>query len=265
MKLKRTLSRAMGAALIAIAMTGCKAPQDVAYFQDIADIQTVMTTAPQTIKAEPHDQLMIVVSSKDQSLANLFNLHVYAKRLGQETTREEMCIYTISEKGTIDFPVLGELKVGGMTREEIAGFIKGELMGRELVKDPVVTVQMMSSGISVLGEVNHPGRISIPKDQLTLIEGLALAGDLGLQGERRNILVMRRNGDKMESYRVDITNGKELMSSPVYYLKQGDVIYVEPNNQLKRQTKINGNNVLSASFWVSIASLLATVAVLFTK
>lgn len=266
MKFKRILQNALICASFAVALTGCKTPQDVAYFQDITNAQVIESTnQDHAIKVEPHDQLSIVVSSKDPALASIFNLNVFSTRVGQEASRDELSLYTVSSKGTIDFPVLGELQVGGMTREEISGFIKGELMGRDLVKDPVVSVEIMSAGISVLGEVKSPGKFDFTKDQMTLLEGLALAGDIGLLGQRDNILVIRHEGDRIENYRVDITNAKELMSSPAYYLKQGDVVYVEPNNMLKRQTKINGNNVLSASFWVSIASLLTTVAVLFTK
>lgn len=258
--------KVLAMALAAVALTGCKTPQDVAYLQDITDTYVIESGHhAQSIKAEPHDQLSIVVTSKDPELSSLFNLSAYNKRNGKEASREEHSVYTVSSKGTIDVPALGEIYVAGMTREEIASFIKGDLIGKELVKDPVVTVEFMNSDISVLGEVKSPGRYDFDKDQMTLLEGLALAGDIALQGKRDNILVVRRNGDKTENYRVDITNSKELMNSPAYYLKQGDVIYVEPNNMLKRQTKINGNNVLSASFWVSIASLLTTVAVLFKK
>lgn len=280
MELNRIISKGICMAVAAFALTGCKTPQDVAYFQDITDAQTIeLSSQSQSIKVEPHDKLSITVSSKDPALAQLFNLNVVTNRLGQGASvngtgtptrnygvsSEGLNAYTVSKDGTIDFPVLGELKVAGMTRQELSGFIKGELMGKELVKDPVVTVEFINTGISVLGAVNSPGRYDINTDQLTILEGLALAGDLHIQGQRSNILVMRRNGDKIENHRVDITDSKKLMTSPVYFLKQGDVIYVEPNNQLKRQTNINGNNVLSASFWVSIASLATTVAVLFVK
>ena len=167
--------------------------------------------------------------------------------------------------GTIDFPVLGKLKIEGMTRSELAGFIKGELMGKELVKDPVVTVEFLNTGFSVMGEVNNAGRFDINKDQLNILEALSLAGDLTIQGQRENVAVVRTDRDGVHTYRVDLTNFVELTKSPAYYIKQGDVIYVEPNGVRKRQATVNGNNVLSASFWVSVASLLTSVAVLIFK
>lgn len=280
MKPIRILTKALCMASLILALSGCSTPKDVAYFQDITGTMvTGQSPQPSFIRVEPHDKLSIVVSSKDPELAKLFNLDVVTNRTGQgapvngtgtqarsySVTSEGISSYTVSSEGTIDFPVLGELKVAGMTRQELAGFIKGELMGRELVKDPVVTVEFISTGISVLGVVGKPGRYDINTDQLTLLEGLALAGDIGIQGQRDNVFVMRRNGDTTESYRIDLTDSKSLMASPAYYLKQGDVIYVEPNNQMKRQTKTNGNNVLSASFWVSVASLLTSVALIFVK
>lgn len=171
----------------------------------------------------------------------------------------------MSSEGTIDFPVLGVLKVEGMSRSELAGFVKGELIGRELVKDPVVTVEFLNTGFSVMGEVNRTGRYDINKDRLNILEALSLAGDLTIQGQRENVIVVREEKDGIHTYRVDLTNFKSLSSSPAYYIKQGDIIYVEPNSVRKRQTTVNGNNILSAGFWVSVASLLTSVAVLVFK
>ncbi|MDE6636887.1 MAG: polysaccharide biosynthesis/export family protein, partial [Muribaculaceae bacterium] len=171
----------------------------------------------------------------------------------------------VSAEGTIDFPILGVLKVEGMTRNELAAFIKGEIMGRGQLKDPVVTVEFINTGVSVLGEVERPGRYDLNSDVLTIVEALSLAGDLTIQGQRENIKVLRQNGDKIQEITVDITDTKKLLQSPAYYLKQGDVVYVEPNNLRKRQTRVNSNNVLNVSFWLSVASLLTTAAVLFKK
>ncbi len=152
-----------------------------------------------------------------------------------------------------------------MTRGELAAFIKGELMGRELVKDPVVTVEFLSAGFSVMGEVNRPGKFNFNKDQLTILEAIAMAGDLGIQGKRENVAIVRHEVDGVHTYRVDLTNFSELVKSPAYYVRQDDVIYVEPNNVKKRQTTANGNNLISAGFWVSLASVLASIAVLIFK
>lgn len=247
----------LGVLLLGIA--GCSAPKDVAYFQDLSEAVVTIPPVTQTV-VEPSDKLTISVKSKDAQLVNLFNLTLPGDRMGDGYSE-----YTITQDGTIDFPVLGTLKVVGMTRSELAAFIKGELMGRGLVKDPVVTVEFLNAGFSVLGEVNAPGKFQFNKDQITILEALSMAGDLNIQGQRDNVAVVRQGQDGIHTYRIDLTNFSELSKSPAYYIKQNDVIYVEPNGIRKRQTTANGNNILSAGFWVSIASLLTSVAVLIFK
>lgn len=237
----------------------CSTPKNVSYFQDLTETVMPVPTAIQT-KVEPSDKLSIIVKSKDPRLVNLFNLTLPGDRVGDGYSQ-----FTVSPSGTIDFPVLGTLEVAGMTRSELAAFIKGELIGRDLAKDPVVTVEFLNAGFSVMGEVNRPGKFNFNKDHLTLLEALSMAGDLGIQGQRENVAVVRHEKDGVHTYRVDLTNFSELVKSPAYYVHQDDVIYVEPNGVKKRQTTVNGNNIISASFWVSIASLLTTVAVLVFK
>ena len=257
-----------------IILTGCSTPKDVAYFQDT--VETVIPISnPQQIRIEPNDKLSIIVKSVDSKLSNMFNLPIYTERVGRmsETVTgadqsmlgnytnisEGMSFYTVSPEGFIDFPVLGNLYVKGMTRSELSGFIKGELMGKDLVKDPIVTVEFLNLGVSIMGEVNSPGRYSIKEDQVNILEALSMAGDLTIQGKRENVAVLREESDGLHSYRVDLTNFQELAGSPAYYLKQGDIIYVEPNDIRKRETTNNGNNVLSTSFWISAAGLLTSV------
>lgn len=269
-------------AVLAIVLASCSTPKNVAYFQGVenGEILEYAAQSANLIKVQPYDKLSIVVNSKDPNLAQLFNLKVvsnYASpRLPQSGTgstfrdytigaQEGVSAYTVSAEGTIDFPVLGVLKVEGMTRNELAAFIKGEIIGRGQIKDPIVTVEFVNVGVSVLGEVNAPGRYDLNADVLTVVEALALAGDMTIQGQRENVTVLRREGDKTREYTIDLTDTKKMLQSPAYYLKQGDVVYVEPNNMKKRYTKANANNVMNVSFWLSVASLLTTAAVLFKK
>ncbi len=263
--------------ILILATVSCGAPKNIAYFQDT--VEAVVPAESGQIKIAPLDKLSIIVKSKDPALSSLFNLSVSADRLGLDTpingtgsvingssfTSQGISSYTVTPEGTIDFPVLGVLKIEGMTRSELAGFIKGELMGKELVKDPVVTVEFINTGFSVMGEVNKAGRYDINKDKLNVLEALSLAGDLTIQGKRDNIKVVREENDGVHTYKIDLTNLTELTKSPAYYIRQGDIIYVEPNGVRKRQATVNGNNVLSAGFWVSVASLLTSVAVLIFK
>lgn len=263
-----------------LALTGCTTPKDVAYFQDLDTAVITESAQRRAIRVQPEDKLSIIVNSKDPALAALFNLPVLTNRIGQnnsysgtgaqirnyQTSQSEgIASYTVDPQGDIDFPVLGKIHIAGMTRSEVAGFIKGELMGRDLVKDPTVTVEFLNTGVSVMGEVLAPGRYDMNRDNITILEALSLAGDLTIQGKRDNVMVIREEDGQLKTYRVDLTNGQQLMSSPAFYLKQDDIVYVEPNGVRKRQTTVNGNTALSASFWVSVASLLTSVAVLIFK
>lgn len=257
-------------------LTGCT-PKNIAYFQDIETLMPAeVTDKPITIK--PEDKLSIVVHSKDDQLSKLFNLPVVATNVTSSASVADagtlrssngiqagMSVYTVDPAGDIEFPILGKIHIGGMTRSEIAGFIKGELMGRDLVKDPTVTVEFLNVGINVLGDVRNPGRIEVNRDHLTLLDALALAGDLNITGRRDNVTVIREEKGKRNVYRIDLTKSEQAMKSPGFMLQQNDVIVVEPNDWQKRQTTTNGNTTLSASFWLSVASLLASVAVLIFK
>ena len=254
-----------------LVLGGCGTPKDVAYFQDIT-VDSTIKSEPQQIKIEPNDKLMITVKTMDPTLSALFNLQVFTDRTeiipynsaGGNATQNTVSSqgvskYTVTPEGYIDFPLLGKLKVAGMTRSELSGFIKGELMGKELAKDPVVTVEFINMAVSMLGEVSRPGRYDLNQDQINIIEAISMAGDLTLQGKRENIKVLRETEEGIQTYNIDLTNFKEMTESPAYYLKQGDIVYVEPNDLKKRQTTNNGNNVLSTGFWISVASLLTSV------
>lgn len=253
-------------------LTSCHTPKDVAYFQDVTT-EGIIIPQNGEIKIEPNDKMSIVVKTMDPSLSALFNLSTVTDRIGETTTfntgsgtlrtssaqSSGISKYTVSPDGTIDFPVLGVIKVAGMTRSELSGFIKGELMGKDLAKDPVVTVEFVNMGVSMLGEVARPGMYDINQDKISIVEAISMAGDLTLQGKRENISVIREENGVAKNYKVDLTNFKELTESPVYYLKQGDIVYVEPNDMRKRQTTTNGNNVYTTGFWISVASLLTSV------
>lgn len=266
-----------GALLAGVSLLGggCATPKNVSYFQDLDNATMIQAQAMQSIRVRPYDKLSIVVSSKDPAISALFNLPVMTNRLGQGTVdtgaavarsytgqSEGMSSYTVSPEGTINFPVLGELKVSGMTRAELQGFIEGELEGRNLVKDPTVIVEFLNTGVTVLGEVAKAGRYDVNRDQITILDAIAFAGDLDIQANRKNIKVLRNVNGKTQVYILDITNGKQLMQSPAYYLQQDDIVYVEPNNYRKRATTVNGNTTLSAGFWISVVSVCSSLAVL---
>jgi len=248
---------------------GCSASRKIAYMQDVrSDVRREVATIPVT--AQPGDKISIVINSKNPELADMFNLPIMAHRIGQSMNsnynyNQQVSCYTVDSNGNIDFPILGELQVEGLKREKIASYIKNELVRKNQVKDAVVIVEFLNMGVSVMGEVNRPGRFGIDRDYLTLLDALSMAGDLTIYGKRENVLVIRKENGGETFYRVNLCDAKSLHTSPVYYLKQNDIVYVEPNDVRARQSTLNGNNVRTASFWMSLASLLTTLGVLIFK
>ena len=152
-----------------------------------------------------------------------------------------------------------------MTRDQVADYIRRELIGRDLVKDPVVIVQFMNLSVAVLGEVKSPGRVPIEKDKITILDAIADAGDLTIDGERTNVKIIRTDGAKQSVYEVDLTDANSVYNSPVFYLQQDDVVYVTPNNKARRGSTVNGNTLQTYAFWMSLATFLMSIGVLVFK
>lgn len=254
---------------LALLAIGCGSIKDVSYFQDVRSEDSVRTVKPYVIAFQPGDKFSIIVSSKDPKLAALFNKPIVTYQAGSSmangSSYNQVSLYTVDSNGDIDFPVLGNIHAAGQTREQLAALIKGMLIGRDLVKDPVVTIDYGSMYFSVIGEVSHPGQYTIDHDQITLLDAISKAGDLTIYGLRDSVMVMREFNGKQVSYTADLTNWKKLTSSPAYYIHQNDVVYIKPNTTRKRQRTVNGNTVTSTSFWTSIASLLTSISVLLFK
>lgn len=260
--MKKTLIFAAVLALLA----SCATTKQVAYFQDSEDVTPAVAPKP-SIKIQPGDEISIVVNCPTAKVTSQFNLPVVSKRLGLDTDEatsngNETSGYTVGSDGRIDFPVLGRIPVAGKTREQIAGLIKDELIAREQVKEIVVTVDYVNLSYHVLGEVTRPGRFAITKDGMTITEALAAAGDLTINGQRKDVKVLRNENGKQQTYVLDLTSSENVLASPAYYLQQNDVVYVEPNKMRKRQATVNGNILVSASSWMSFASLVASAVIL---
>ena len=129
-------------------------------------------------------------------------------------------------------------------------------MSKKLVLDPIVTVEYANQQISILGEVNKPGKININRDQITILDAIAMAGDLKIEGLRNNITVLRQEGDTQKIYEMDLTSAESVYSSPAYYLQQNDIVYVKPNHKRAGTADINSNTLRSTSFWMSLASFV---------
>lgn len=253
-----------------IVLASCQTPANVTYFQDLEDGGTFTIPELKEILVEPGDKISIVVNSKDPELSDMFNLSIVSHRVGytNETytsANQQVSCYTVDGAGEIDFPIVGKLAVAGLNRESIAKLVKETLAERGLLNDAVVTVEFANLCISVLGEVKNPGRYNIERDHVTILDAISKAGDLTINGERENILVIREVDGEQVAYRLDITSAASLSTSPAYFIQQNDVIYVTPNEMRIRQSTVNGNNLRSSSFWISIGSLLTSIATLLVS
>lgn len=248
--------------IAAILLLGsCSTPQNITYFPDLYTGSIVQAEQMLDIRVLPDDKLSITVKTQDEELTKLFNLSM--NQINNTGSDNSGVYYTVDSRGDIEFPLLGKIHIAGLTREQVAEKIANDLIKADLVKEPIVIVEYRNTGVAVLGAVRAPGRYEFNRDHLTVIDGIALAGDLTMNGLRENILVMRNVGDgKREAYRVNLLDAQALASSPAFYLQQDDIIYVEPNDKSKRETTPLGNSPYTPSFWISLGSFAVTIATL---
>ena len=272
-KLVKTFASGACSLLVAFMLFSCATPDKIAYFQDTAGQDKTINLPQATIRLQPGDMISIVVNTKDPESAGMLNLPYITTRLGAasregSSNNAQMSGYTLDPNGDVDFPIVGKINLKGLTRSEASAKVKKVLLENHLVSDvfnPVVTVEFMNLGISIMGEVARPGHFALNKDNLNILDALSMAGDLTIYGNRENVRVIRTEGDVQKTYNVDLTSAESTLNSPVYYLKQDDIIYVEPNDVKMRQSTVNGNNVRSSSFWISVASLLTTITLFFIR
>ena len=258
--MKKNLFLAAGLVLL---LGACSTPKQITYFQDSDNVNGARIAAPKEITIKPKDKISILVNCKSQELTSLFNLPQVSYSIGQGSGGSNNASgYTVDENGYINFPVLGKISVAGMTRNQIAEKIKNELERQGQATGAIVTVEYLNLSYQVLGEVSRPGTFSINKDATTILDAIGNAGDLTIYGKRENVKLLRNNNGRQETYVVDLCSTQSLISSPAYYLQQNDVIYVEPNDVMARTSTVNGNNIRSTSFWISLASLAASTSLI---
>ena len=235
--------------------------KNINYMQDVQQDTVMAMKSSEGILVQPKDMISIVVSHRDPELAAMFNLTNASYQAGGETRMSgtyRLLGYSVDNSGDIDFPIVGKIHVGGMNRWEVAQTVKNELEGRNLLRDAVVTVEFLNFQISVLGEVSRPGTYTISGDKINLLQALSLAGDMTIFGRRDNIQVTREENGKRHVYVVDVRS-TDLYESPAYYLRQNDIVYVEPNKVRAGQSTINENSFRSVSFWTALASSTLTI------
>ncbi|MFS4481919.1 polysaccharide biosynthesis/export family protein [Hyunsoonleella sp. 2307UL5-6] len=248
---KRQIRFALYFCSIFLIFTSCGSRQDIVYFQNAKDFETIVDTDTFTPKFKVNDIVSIYVSTFDLEAVKPFNLS-----RGSEASAIPVPIdYLVDNDGNIDYPVLGKIKLLGLTVEESKELLKEKLS--EYLKDPIINIRILNFRVSILGEVRVPGRYSISGERITLLEAIALAGDLTIKGKRDNITVIRDFQGTKTYTKVDLTN-KELFNSPVYYLTQNDIVYVEPNKSAISTSTLDSRTTTA----ISIASILITSTII---
>lgn len=238
-----------------ILILSCASKKDIVYFQDTGNFETQVIANTFVSKFKIDDLVSIHVSSLNPEASAPFNLFRGANEGG---FRPEQVNYLVDQSGEIDFPVIGKLKISGLSPDELRLLLRERLS--EYLKDPIINIRLHNFSITVLGEVNSPGTYPVDGEQITILEALGLARDLTIRGVRENVLVIRDfNGTKVYT-RVDLTS-KKIVKSPVYYLTQNDVIYVEPNKSGISASALDNR----ATIAISLVSLLITSTILITR
>ena len=248
-------------------LASCQSYKKVPYLQDSEVVgQSVQQEALYDARIMPKDQLTIMVSCTNPELAAPFNLTATGSTgltsgSSQSTSQSSQQTYLVDNEGTINFPVLGTLKVGGLTKKEVEQMIVEKL--KPYIKEtPIVTARMVNYKISVLGEVARPGTFTISNEKVNLLEALAMAGDMTIYGIRDNVKLIREGADgKQQIVTLDL-NKAETLLSPYYWLQQNDIVYVTPNKAKARNSDISNSTSLwfsATSVLVSLASILVTI------
>ena len=237
-------------------LSSCSVPKDIAYFQDFNPGKSIVVQNPVEIKFRADDEITILVSSDKKELAEQFSL-TSGSNSGSEGSR-----YTIDSEGCIRFPMLGKIHVAGLNRQELQETIRDQIMEKGLIRDPIVTVDYSNMYVIILGSAGT-GRVQIDRDKFTILDAIGSQGDLNINGLRTNVKVIRENYGKKTVYEVNLCSAEDLYASPVYYLQQNDVIYVEMNKKEKRNATVMGNSTVQPSFWISMATFIVSAIAWF--
>jgi len=241
---------------VVISFTSCGSSKEIVYFQDEIIEKNDQVPVESELIYKPNDLLTIVVSGLDPEAVKPFNLPVIANNntLIKAQGELKMQTYLVDLNGFIEFPVLGNIKLGGLSRSQATQLLKTRLT--DYIKDPIVNIRLANFTVTVLGEVNNPGTFTVEDERISLIEAIGLAGDLTIYGKRENVFLIREDNGIKRFTKFDLTSIK-VVNSPNYYLTQNDVIYIEPNKAKVRSSSYNQNNVIIISAVATLATIIA--------
>lgn len=244
-------------------MSSCGSVKNVAYLQNSDSINyNALTGYLYDARIMPKDEITISVSTTDPEASYPFNLllqttYAQGKNISVSGGGGTLMPYLVDNDGYINFPVIGRLKVSGLTKSETEQMILEKIRPyMSAAENPVVTVRMSSYSVSVLGEVNRPGSFLVSREKITVLEALAQAGDLTIYGIRDRVKLIREDATGKKEIHTLNLNDANIISSPYYYLQQNDVVYVEPNKTKARNSSVGA----STSLWFTATSVLISIA-----
>lgn len=246
-------------------MVSCSTPKEVLYFGELAKSGDVVQVIPDSVKEyqpefAPDDMLSITVTSLNPEAAAIFNLPLQTFLTPGETniiSTATLQSYLIDPEGYINYPVLGKIKMAGLTRNEATQFLQKELS--KYIEDPIVNIQCNNFTFSVLGEVTKPGTYKHASERLTVLEALGYASDITIYGNHSNVLLIREQDGVRSYHRLDLTE-PDIFTSPYYYIKHNDVIYVEPNDARKGYATYSQDKQYTVSIVSAITSAVSVIA-----
>ena len=239
----------------------CASKEDVVYFNGVNSSDNSIGLDSYSPVYHVDDELVIIVNALDVEAAKPFNKATVSVSLDMLDARgrERIQTYRVDSEGNINFPVLGKISIAGLNREQATTMLQEKL--EDYIKNPIVDIETVNYRITVLGEVNRPGTYNATNEKITLLEALSLAGDLTIYGERENVLVIQDYDGKKTYTRVNLKSN-ELFDSPVYYLSQNDVVYVEPNKTRAKNSAIGAQTgviISSLGLLISMTALVVTI------
>lgn len=246
---------------LVLLLNACTSRKEIAYLNDISKTSPVQDKVAALLKFQSGDilSIQIVATELESTLPfNLPDLSTGSQMPNYTNGIANQQGYLIDLAGNIEMPAIGTVRALGLTRSELISEIKIKLQPH--IKTPVVQIRLLNFKVTVLGDVRLPGTFTIPNERISILEAIGIAGDLNITAIRKNVLVIRETDSVKTSYRLDLTSSS-ILNSPVYYLKQNDVVYVEPNRAQRNSASINSR----AGILISGASLLLSFIILFSK
>jgi len=266
MKISKKILAPLFAVAIALAMGSCASHKDVPYFKNSKDVDLSNSQFLYDARIMPKDQLTITVSTIDQNAALPFNLTVptpYTANTRSSYSQAMLQMYLVDNQGNINFPIIGQIHVGGLTKSEAETMIQDKIKPyMSETENPIVTVRMPGYQITVMGEVARPGTFTVSREKITILEALAQAGDLTIYGVRNNVKLIREDAQGRKSISEIDLNDANIINSPNYYLQQNDVVYVTPNKVKAQNSSVGSMTTLwfsATSILISLTSLLYNI------